>query len=257
VIRLPRRLQHGEAAALVDHLGELRARIAVSLVAVGAGFGVAYAFHARILQALDAALPPEHRRPITLGVAEPFLTSMKVSLFAGLGLALPIVLWQLWSFLAPALDKSVNRAIGWLVAAAAGLFAAGATFGLRVALPAAVHFLTSYDDDIYSIQIRAADYYSFAIMVLVAVGLVFELPVFVLALVRLRVLPAAKLRRNRRIGYAIVAAVAVALPGVDPVTTLMEMGPLLVLFEASIWLAVLFERRWDAARFARTAPIGG
>jgi sec-independent protein translocase protein TatC len=84
-------------------------------------------------------------------------------------------------------------------------------------------------------------------MVLVAVGLVFELPVFVLALVRLRVLSAAKLRRNRRIGYAIVAVVAVALPGVDPVTTLLEMGPLMVLFETSIWLAVFFERRWQAA----------
>jgi sec-independent protein translocase protein TatC len=257
MLRLPRRLQGGEAAELVDHLGELRARIVVSLVAVGAGFGVAYAVHARILTALDASLPAVNRPPITLGITEPFMTSMKVSLFAGLGLALPIVLWQFWSFVAPALDPGVNRAIGWLVVSAALLFAAGAAFGLRVALPAAVHFLTDYDSTLYTIQIRAKDYYSFAIMVLVAVGIVFELPVFVLALVRLRVLSAAKLRRNRRIGYAAVAVVAVALPGVDPITTLMEMGPLMVLFESSIWLSVFFEKRWNAARISGVAPLGG
>jgi sec-independent protein translocase protein TatC len=257
MLRLPRRLQGGEAAEIVDHLGELRARIVVSLVAVGAGFGVAYAVHARILDALNASLPAANRPPITLGITEPFMTSMKVSLFTGLGLALPIVLWQFWSFIAPALDPGVNRAIGWLVVSAAVLFAAGAGFGLKVALPAAVHFLTNYDATLYHIQIRARDYYSFAIMVLVAVGIVFELPVFILALVRLRVLSAAKLRRNRRIGYAAVAALAVALPGVDPITTLMEMGPLMVLFESSIWLAVFFEKRWNAARIAGVAPTGG
>ncbi len=256
-MRLPRRLQRGEAAQLVEHLGELRGRIVVSLVAVGAGFGVAYAFHARLLTVLNQSLPAANRPPVTFGVTEPFMTSLKVSLFAGLGLALPIVLWQFWSFVAPALDEKINRAIGWLVVSAAALFAAGAAFGLRVALPAAVHFLTNYDSTLYNIQIRAADFYSFAIMVLVAVGLVFELPVFVLALVRLRLLSSAKLRRNRRIGYAIVAAVAVALPGVDPVTTLMEMGPLMVLFESSIWLSVFFEKRWTAARISGAAPVGG
>jgi sec-independent protein translocase protein TatC len=257
MLRLPRRLQGGEAAEVVDHLGELRARIVVSLVAVGAGFGVAYAVHARILGVLDAALPAVNRPPVTFGVTEPFMTSLKVSLFAGLGLALPIVLWQFWSFIAPALDPGVNRAIGWLVVSAALLFAGGGAFGLKVALPAAVHFLTGYDSTLYHIEIRAKDYYSFAIMVLVAVGIVFELPVFVLALVRLRVLSSAKLRRNRRIGYAAVAAVAVALPGVDPITTLMEMGPLMVLFESSIWLSVFFEKRWNAARISQAAPIGG
>ena len=95
------------------------------------------------------------------------------------------------------------------------------------------------------------------ITVLFAVGVVFELPIFVLALARLGIVPASKLRRNRRIGYVIVAAVAVALPGVDPVTTLFEMGPLMLLFEASIWLAVLMERRWKAREAARSRLPGG
>lgn len=247
--RLPRRLAHDEHADLVEHLGELRARIVVSLVAVAAGFGVAYAFHGRLLQLLNGALPVQHRHPVTFGVAEPFMTSMKISLVAGFALALPVVLWQLWSFLAPAFEERVQRTVASLVGFASALFVAGAAFGLRLALPAAVHFLTNYDNAYYDVRIRAQDYYSFAITVLVAVGVVFELPVFVLALVRLGVLSSAKLRRNRRIGYAITAAVAVALPGVDPVTTTFEMVPLMLLFEGSIWLAVVCERRW------RTLPV--
>jgi sec-independent protein translocase protein TatC len=117
-------------------------------------------------------------------------------------------------------------------------------FAYYLALPAAIHFLTNYDKSLYNIQIRARDYISFSMLVLVAVGVVFELPIFVLALVRLGILTTQKLRRNRRLGYVIVAAIAVALPGVDPVTTTLEAIPLLVLYEGSIWLAVIFERRW-------------
>jgi sec-independent protein translocase protein TatC len=140
------------------------------------------------------------------------------------------------------------------VSVATGLLVAGVAFGYEVALPAAVHFLTSYDSSVYQIEIRASSYYSFALLVLLSVGVVFELPVFVLALVRLGITSSARLRRNRRLGYVIVCAVAVALPGVDPVTTLFEMAPLLVLFESSIWLAVFFERRWRRPAAIDAAP---
>jgi sec-independent protein translocase protein TatC len=245
---LPRRLGHDEHADLFDHLDELRTRIVVCLVAVAAGFGVAYAFHARILEFLNQALPPEHRQPVTFGVAEPFLVALKVSFVAGLGLALPIVLWQVWSYFAPAIHDHVQRTIAWLVVAATALFAVGVAFGNRVALPAAVHFLTTYDDHVFNIQVRATDYYAFAIAVLAAVGIVFELPIFVLALVRIGITSASKLRKNRRIGYVAVTVLAVALPGVDPFTTTLELIPLLILFEASIWLAVLGERRATSAK---------
>jgi sec-independent protein translocase protein TatC len=253
--RLPRRLGHDQHADLVEHLDELRTRLVVCLVAVATGFGVAYAFHARVIEFLNRALPESHRHPVTFGVAEPFLTSMKVSLVAGLGLALPIVLWQLWSYLAPAFQQHVQRTVASLVGAATVLFVIGVAFGDKIALPAAVHFLTSYDDNLYNIQVRAQDYYSFAIMVLAAVGLVFELPIFVLALVRIGVTTSAKLRKNRRIGYVAVAGLAVALPGVDPVTTAMEMIPLMLLFESSIWLSVLLERRQARAVTRTTLPV--
>jgi sec-independent protein translocase protein TatC len=242
-MRLPRRLAHGEAAELVDHLGELRTRLVVSLVALAAGFAVAYAFHHQLIDLLNAPLPEGRRKPVTFGIAEPFMTSMKVSLAAAFALALPIWLWQVWAFLAPAFKPGIQRTLTICVAVASGLFAGGVVFGYRIALPAAVKFLTNYDTEIYDVQIRASSYYSFALAVLISVGLVFELPVFIVALIRLGVLTSAKLRSNRRIGYVAVAALAVALPGVDPVTTGFEMAPLMVLFEASIWIGVLVERR--------------
>ncbi len=254
-MRLARRLSHGEPAELVQHLGELRTRLAISLGAIAIGFTVAYVFHQRLIVWLEGPLPFAKRHPITLGIGEPFTTSLKVSLAAGFALALPVVLWQLWSYLAPAFRQRTQRTLATFVVIATALFGVGVTFSYSVALPAALKFLTNYDSNIYDIQIRAQSYYSFALLVLVAVGVVFELPIFILALVRLGVTSSRKLRRNRRIGYIAVAALAVALPGVDPVTTLFEMVPLMALFEASIWLSVLFERRWRLAEAARPATV--
>jgi sec-independent protein translocase protein TatC len=243
VKRLPRRLRHGEEATLVEHLEELRTRIFVSLGALAIGFAAAFAFRGHLLHWLNAPLPEGRRHPITLSVAEPFLTSMKVSLLAGLALALPVVLWQLWSFLAPAVEPHAERTVLLFVLLATFLLVAGVAFGYWVVLPKAVHFLTNFDDQYYNQQLRARDYYGFVMTVLLAVGVVFELPIFMLALVRLDVLSTSTLRRNRRLGYFIVAVVAVLLPGIDPVTTAFEMVPLIALYELSIWLAVLVERR--------------
>jgi sec-independent protein translocase protein TatC len=244
VARLPQRLEHGQEAALTDHLEELRSRIFVAGGAVLVGTIVAYVFHARILRVLIDTLPATHRKLITFGVAEPFTTSLKVSLVAGFMLALPIVLWQLWAFFAPALDPKTQRGIVGFAVFAGVLMVGGVIFGERVALPAALRFLTNFDSTLYDIQLRASDFISFAVLVLAACGAVFELPIVVLGLVRVGALSSAKLRRNRRIGYLIVTAIGVALPGVDPVTTVIETIPLAILFEASIWLSVVFERRW-------------
>jgi sec-independent protein translocase protein TatC len=211
----PRRLSHEETAGLVDHLGELRTRLIIVLVALAAGFAVGYVFHHQLILWLNQPLPVGKRRPVTFGIAEPFMTSLKISLYAGFALAFPVILWQVWAYLAPAFRKGTERALLGFVAFASLLFAVGVGFGYKVALPAAVHFLATYDSHVYNIQIRASSYYSFALVSLLAVGIVFELPIFILALVRLQILTAAKLRRNRRIGYVAMAALAVALPGVD------------------------------------------
>jgi sec-independent protein translocase protein TatC len=238
---LPRRLGQDEVAGLVEHLGELRTRLVVSLVALSVGFGVAYAFHGHLITWLNK--PLNGREPVTFGVAEPFTTSLKVSMYAGFALALPVILWQFWGFFAPVVKRGTERVLLACVAFASLLFAAGLVFGYTIALPAAVHFLTNYDDDIYNIQVRASSYYSFALLVLLSVGFVFELPVFILALVKLGILTTDKLRKNRPMGLFIVACIGVALPGVDPMTTVFEIVPLAILYEFSIWLAVLLDRR--------------
>jgi sec-independent protein translocase protein TatC len=248
--RLPRRLGHGEEATLVEHLEELRQRIFVCLGALVVGFIATYAIHRHLLHWLNRPLPAHVGKPITLGVAEPFLTVMKISLFGGLILAAPVILWQFWGFFAPAVDQRQERRVLYFVFFAAGLLAGGIVFGYFVALPAAVHYLTNFDKTEFNIQLRAKDYYGFTTMVLLAMGIVFELPVFVLSLVRLGILSTRQLRSNRRTGYFIIAVVAVALPGVDPITTVIETVPLWVLYEASIWLSVLMERREAAPREA-------
>jgi sec-independent protein translocase protein TatC len=245
VARLPRRLAHGESVTLVEHLDELRSRLIISLLALVAGVAIAYPFHERIIGWLIEPLPGD-RKLVTFGVTEPFFTSFKVSLAAGLLLAMPVVLWQLWSFLAPAFTENSQRVVAVFVGVATALMAAGLAFGYFIVLPKALGFLTNFDANLYDIQIRASYYLSFVTFALVAMALVFLIPIFVLALVRLGVLTSATLRRNRKIGIAIVVVAAALLPTVDPVSLLFETIPLLFLFEASIWAAVVFERRWLA-----------
>ena len=243
-----RRLAREDEATLVEHLEELRQRIMVALAAVAAGTAVAFVFHDRILDLLAGPLPAAHRHVVALGVTEPFTVSLAVSVYAGILLALPVLLWNAWSFLAPALDAAAERRILLLAVFGLVLGASGLAFGYGVLLPRVVHWLTSYDTTHFRLLLRASSYYSFVTSVLLGVVAVFETPLAVLALVNLGILTSAGLRRNRRKGYFIVAAAALALPGPDPVTTLLELLPMWALFEGSIWLAVLAERR--AARLS-------
>src|SRR5438046_7747280 len=130
--RLPRRLGHGEEATLVEHLEELRQRIFVCLGALLVGFIATYAIHRHLLNWLNKPLPKHVGKPITLGVAEPFLTVMKISLFGAVIIAAPVLLWQLWSFLAPAIDSGTERRIRAFVGIATVLLAGGIVFGYFV-----------------------------------------------------------------------------------------------------------------------------
>jgi sec-independent protein translocase protein TatC len=238
---LPRRVGHGELAELVEHLGELRHRLAISAGTLGLAFALTFIFRETIIGWLNA--PLEGKEPITLGVAEPFTTSLLVSFYAALALSLPVLFWQAWAYFAPALDERTQKSIARLVVLGSLVLAAGMAFAYWVVLPSTIPFLLDFDDELYQIEVRARDYYSFAALTVVGVGALFELPVFLLGLVRIGVLSAARLRRNRRKGIVVLVAISVALPGVDPLTTLLQTIPLLVLFEASIWAAPIVERR--------------
>jgi sec-independent protein translocase protein TatC len=255
--RLPRRARHGESLTLEEHLGELRTRILISLAAVAVAFGFTYGFRKTIIGWLERPLP-DGVQLITLSPGEAFNTSLTVSLYGALVIAVPILIWQIWSFLAPALEETSQRVVVRLVLFATVLLLAGMAFGYWVVLPNGLDFLIGYDSDLYdSGQVRARDYFGFAAAVIAGLGVLFELPIFLLGLVRLGIMTAARLRRNRRIGLGLCIIGVVLLPGVDFVSMALQALPVLVLFELSIWLAVFFEPRWQALGDSAPEPLHG
>jgi sec-independent protein translocase protein TatC len=241
--RLPRRLGHGEEATLDEHLDEFRSRLMVMLGSLVPGTVLAYVFHNQILHWLNAPLPPDHQRVVTLGVTEPFTVTITICLWAGFIIALPVIIWQLWAFFAPAFDPAAEKTVIRLAAFSGVLAAGGLAFGYWVLLPRALNFLTNYGTANFQNFIQAKPYYTFVVTVLVGVVIVFQTPLVVLGLVKLNIVSSSTLRKQRRVGYVIASAVALALPGPDLVTTFLELLPMLLLFEGSIWLAVLYERR--------------
>src|SRR5919107_520289 len=197
-------------------------------------------------QAAAAAAVPTNRgrQPITLGVTEPFVTTFTVAAYAALLLSLPIILWQAYAFILPAFSPAERRVALPLMLMVPGLFICGVAFGYFVAPPRAINFLQNFNDQSFDILIRAADYYKFSVVLLLVIGLLFQIPVGVLAVTRLGVISARQLARNR--GYVILAlavVAAVATPTPDPVTMLIAMAPLVILFELSVLLARVFEHR--------------
>src|ERR671937_494369 len=208
-----------------EDLEEFRSRLVISLIALGAAFTATYILRKPILEWLKAPLPADQQdHLITLDPLEAFTTSFMVALYGAIAIALPILLWQLWSFLAPAFEETSQRVVARLVAVATALFAGGMAFAYWVVLPAAIPFLLNFDSDVYQNEIRARPYFSFAATTIFACGLLFELPVFILGLVRLGILSANTLRHNRRIGFGMCIIAAVLLPGVDILTTALQAG---------------------------------
>jgi sec-independent protein translocase protein TatC len=240
----------------VEHLDELRSRLILGLASIVPAFAVAFYFHEDLIEWLTGPLPDD-KQLVTLGVTEPFTTSVMVSVVVAVGIVLPILLWQIWAFLAPALEPHFERVALTFVALSTALFACGVAFMYYVVLPRALEFLTNYDDQLYEVQIRASYYYNFVALLLLGGGLAFLLPIFVLALVRLRILTSARLRQNRRIAFVILLIFAALLPTVDPVSLAFELVPLMLLFETSIWLAVLLERRWQPVWDEELAELEG
>jgi sec-independent protein translocase protein TatC len=186
--------------------------------------------------------PPQGDRPVTLGIGEPFTTTVTVSLIFALILSLPIVLWQLYGFLMPAFDPQQRRRMRPLMLAIPFLFVTGVAFGYFVVLPAALHFFQNFNSTEFNVLVQAAPYYKFAASTILAMGLLFQVPVGILAITRAGVVSPRQLRRHRRYAVAACALVAAILPG-DAITMLLETVPLYLLFELSLLLATISERR--------------
>jgi sec-independent protein translocase protein TatC len=182
---------------------------------------------------------PQGDNPVTLGVGEPFTATLTVALYFAVLLAAPLILYELYGFVLPALHPAERRVAMPLLVAIPFLFAAGVLFGYFVVLPAAVRFFVNFNSNEFNVLVQASQFYKFAATVLLAMGLVFQVPVAILAAVRAGIVTPRQLRHNRRYAILACAVVAALLPG-DAITLFLELVPLYLLYEASILVASLF-----------------
>jgi sec-independent protein translocase protein TatC len=238
-VRRLRPISHEDRLTVVDHLDELRSRLFVSLAALGVAFALCVWQNHLILEILNRPLPGK-TKPITFGVTEPFMTTITNAGYAAVILALPVILYQLFAFVVPAFSPEERRVALPLLLMVPLLFLAGVVFCYFAVLPAATKFLLNFNASEFSVHVRARDYYSFVTLTMLALGLGFQVPVVILGMVRLGITSVERLRRNRRYALLVIAIVAALLPTVDPVSMLIEMVPLLLLYELSIILARAF-----------------
>jgi sec-independent protein translocase protein TatC len=237
-----RPIAHDDRLSVVEHLDELRWRLIICVVAFVAAWGITAWQNHLVLEIVNEPLPAEVEKPITLGPAEAFYTTLTNSAYAALLISLPVILYQLYAFVLPAFSPTERRVAFPLLLLVPVLFIGGVVFCYFVVLAPALDFLLNFNSDEFRSEIRARDYYSFVTLLMIAMGIGFQIPVGVLAACRLGVTSAEKLRKGRRYAIVVIAVLASLLPTLDPLTLLLEMIPLIALYELSIWLASVLGR---------------
>jgi sec-independent protein translocase protein TatC len=195
---------------------------------------------------------PTKEKPITLNVGEPFTTTLTVAAYFALLFTLPLLIYEGYAFVIPALNRDERRVVTPVMMVAPALFLAGVVFAYLIVLPPAVHFLQGYNHDQFQVLVQAKAYYSFQVVTMLAIGLAFQLPLGLLALHRMGFINGSTLTRHWRYATVGIAVIAAAMPGADPVTTGLETLPLVILFLASIVMLKIADRR-AAARAAAEA----
>ncbi|MBU2602337.1 MAG: twin-arginine translocase subunit TatC [Actinobacteria bacterium] len=246
-----------ERMNVVDHLGELRKRLVIAISSIVVGMVVAFIAKDWVFAVLKRPLlnmDGVNADLTTFSPTEPFMTVLRVSIYAGLVLALPIVLWQLWAFIMPALYESEKRSVLPYVLFTTVLFLTGIVFAYFLVLPIGLSFLVGYGGDIFVQQLRAADYISFVTLFLLAFGVVFEVPAIMLMLTAAELVDHVSLRRVRKYAVIGIAVAAMVLtPGGDPLSMLLMMGPLIGLYELGILLSQYASRRRAKKRAKQAA----
>jgi len=230
-VRRIRPVSHDDRLSVVDHLDELRSRLIVSLVAFVVAWVLTTWQNHLVLEIMNAPLP-NGKEPTTL---------MNAAYFA-LILAAPVVLYQLYAFILPAFSPAERRVATPLLIMVPVLFITGVVFCYFVILTPALHFLLSFNSSEFNTQIRAKDYYSFVSMLMLVMGLGFQIPIGILAACKLGVTSAEQLRRNRRYAVVVIVILAALLPTLDPISLLLESLPFYLLYELSIVLAARWGR---------------
>lgn len=231
---------------LTSHLQELRKRLVLSFIAVGAGFIICYVFSQQLFDILSQPLldmMPSGGSIIFTSVAEAFFTYMKVAFIAGLILASPFVLYQVWAFVAPGLYRHERSYVIPFVAAGSFFFALGILFAYFVAIPVGFRFLLSYATDFIRPMPSMKEYLSFSIKFLLAFGLVFEFPVILVLLARVGIIDAKTLARHRKYAILLIFVFAAVITPPDVVSQVLLALPLMGLYELSILLAKIFGKK--------------
>jgi len=317
-----RPIGHEDRLSIVDHLGELRARLFLCVAILAVAFGVCFWQNHALLRILNHALPSSaktspnhisgltgdsakagraigalgedlrglagsptlsardralfadaasraeaaakalpqsqaHRLPITTGVGEPFTVTLTVSAYFALLFALPVLIYQAYAFILPALNPRERRLALPLMIMAPVLFTIGVVFTYFAVLPPAVRFLQGYNSQNFDILVQAKTLYNFEILAMLGIGLAFQLPIGLLGLQQMGVINSRTLTRHWRYAVIVIAIIAAALPGVDPVTTALEMVPLLLLYLLSIVMLRFADRRAAAHAAAELQNVDG
>ena len=249
---------------LFEHLDELRKRLMIAIIAVTVGVLVAAIFNGFmfdvLLHPLRAAtgLPVTATKITTFSPAEPFMVSLKVWVVGGLIMASPVIIWELWAFLAPAFTAKEKRYFYPVVFSSTALFLGGCAMAYFLILPKGLGWLLGFSAGYFNVQLRASDYFTFMALFILAFGVVFELPVVLVLLAKVGVIDDKFLKKNRRWAVVILAvAAAVITPSQDAFSMLAMFIPLYVLYEVSVVLARFVQpKREDAPAVEDTGDEG-
>jgi sec-independent protein translocase protein TatC len=247
-----RRVKPDEQLTLVEHLDELRTRIIVVLSVFTIAVGLAFYKSGAILNFLATPLPDQpNGDPYKFLATSPLdgiLTSISISIYTGLLLVMPVASYQLYAFVIPAFAEQHHKHLRPLLLMIPGLFVVGVAFAWYLVVPPAIDFLIGYNTGAFDYHLRAKEYIQFVLLTLLALGIVFEMPVVMLILARLEIMSSALMRRHWRISIVVLAVVAMLLPGVDPISFIVEFIPLLLLYGLSYFIVRAVERtRGDSA----------
>jgi sec-independent protein translocase protein TatC len=222
-------------------------KFAKQLAAPGSGVsaGVRHAAAALVPQlhsAITQVHPGNGTDLATLGVGEPFTMTVTVCAYFALLLAMPVLLFQLYAFILPAFSPHERAVALPVMLAVPGLLLGGVAFGYFIVLPAATHFLLNFNSGSFDVIVQASSYFPFAALILLAMGVIFQIPIALIALTRAEIVTTRQLRKNRRIAIAVAALIAALLPG-DAITMILETLPIIVLYEISIHISAILDLR--------------
>ena len=236
-----KRAKPDDELTLVEHLDELRTRLIVSISVLVVAVSAAYYENHRIYHLLTSALPKGHRQLYTFAPGEAFFNAITISVYAGLLISLPILSYQFYAYIIPAFSEESQKTIRPMLLLIPGLFLIGVVFGWFIVVPAALKFLVNYNSSVVHYFPRASDFIHFVAYTELAMGLVFELPVVMMMLGRVGILRSSMMKRRWREAVVVLAVIAAALPGTDPVTMTAEYLPMLLLYWISYFLVKAVE----------------